>query len=194
MAHRGSQLCGSLLPHGETDCPIWPDTTALRSPTWSSKTGCKSSGELEMTCSTSAVAVCCCSDFAELVEQAGVLDGDDGLRREILDQLDLFVGERPHLLAVNADYADQFVVLEHRHGNEGTGTADVSERSDRRITIEVGLGRSQIIDMHYLLRSCDPSRDCCGDRDGLPCPGECPRRRVGRYAARQRGTPRRHRD
>src|SRR4029077_20939841 len=32
MAHRGSQLCGSLLPREETDCPIWPDTTALRPP------------------------------------------------------------------------------------------------------------------------------------------------------------------
>ena len=39
--------------------------------------------------------------LAELVEQAGVLDGDDGLRGEIRDQLDLLVGERPDLLAVN---------------------------------------------------------------------------------------------
>ena len=31
--------------------------------------------------------------FAQLVEQAGVLDGDDGLPCEILDQLDLLVGE-----------------------------------------------------------------------------------------------------
>ena len=32
--------------------------------------------------------------FAQLVEQPSVLDGDDGLRGEILDQLDLFIGER----------------------------------------------------------------------------------------------------
>src|SRR5262245_9483154 len=32
--------------------------------------------------------------FAELVEQAGVLDGDDGLGREVLNQLDLLLGER----------------------------------------------------------------------------------------------------
>ena len=36
--------------------------------------------------------------LAQLVEQAGILDGDDGLLREILHQLDLLVGERPHLL------------------------------------------------------------------------------------------------
>ncbi len=47
-----------------------------------------------MTLSTSAVAVCCCSDLAQLVEQPRVLDGDDGLRGEVLHQLDLLVGER----------------------------------------------------------------------------------------------------
>ena len=45
-----------------------------------SKTGCRSPGELEMTCSTSEVAVCCSSDFSlQLVEQPRILDGDDGL-------------------------------------------------------------------------------------------------------------------
>ena len=46
-----------------------------------------------MTLSTSAVAVCCCSRFAQLVEQPRVLDGDDGLSGEVLHQLDLLVGE-----------------------------------------------------------------------------------------------------
>ena len=50
-----------------------------------------------MTLSTSAVAVCCCSDCAQLVEQPRVLDGDDGLVGEGLDQLDLLVGEGLHL-------------------------------------------------------------------------------------------------
>ena len=56
-----------------------------------------------MTLSTSAVAVCCCRRFAQLVEQPHVLDGDDGLIGEILDQLDLLVGERSNLLAVDDD-------------------------------------------------------------------------------------------
>ena len=49
-----------------------------------------------MTLSTSAVAVCCCSDFLEvarlrlhLVEQPRILDRDHGLVGEGLDQLDL---------------------------------------------------------------------------------------------------------
>ena len=58
--------------------------------------------------------------FAQLVEQPGVLDRDDGLRGEILDQLDLLVGERPDLLAIDDDRADQLVVLEHRHRDERT--------------------------------------------------------------------------
>ena len=78
---------------------------AFASMAWN--TGSSSPGELEMTCSTSEVAVCCCSDCAQLVEQPRVLDGDDGLGGEVRQQIDLLVGEWPHLLAVNADRADQ---------------------------------------------------------------------------------------
>ena len=47
-----------------------------------------------------------------------VLDSDDGLAGEVRHQLDLLVGERPDLLAVDGDRADQRVVLEHRHGEQ----------------------------------------------------------------------------
>ena len=67
-----------------------------------------------MIFSTSAVAVCCCRDCAQFVQQPRVLDGDHGLGGEVLHQLDLLVGEGPDLLAVDDDGADQFVVLEHR--------------------------------------------------------------------------------
>ena len=82
-------------------------------------TGARSPGELEMTFSTSEVAVCCSSDrsvgaLAQLVEQPRVLDGDHRLRGEVLHQLDLLVGEGPHLLAVDNDCADHLVVLQHR--------------------------------------------------------------------------------
>jgi hypothetical protein len=40
-----------------------------------------------------------------LVEQSGVLDCDDGLRRKIADELDLLVGKGANLLAVNTDDA-----------------------------------------------------------------------------------------
>jgi hypothetical protein len=53
--------------------------------------------------------------FAQLVEQARVLDGDDGLSSEVLHQGNLFVGERAHFPAVNGDGADRFIVLKQRH-------------------------------------------------------------------------------
>ena len=84
-----------------------------------------------MTLSTSAVAVCCCSNSVrQLVQQPRVLDGDDGLRGEVLHQLDLLVGERPDLLAVDDDGADQLAVLEHRHGEDVR--APPAERATRR--------------------------------------------------------------
>ena len=46
--------------------------------------------------------------FAKLIEQARVLDGDDGLRCEVFDQLNLFVGERTDLLAINGNGANEF--------------------------------------------------------------------------------------
>ena len=61
---------------------------------------------------------------AQFVEQAHVLDGDDGLGGEILHQLDLLVGERPDLLAVNDDRADQLVFLQHRHGQQRARAAE----------------------------------------------------------------------
>jgi hypothetical protein len=41
------------------------------------------------------------------------------LSGKVLDQIDLFIAERSHLLAVDADCANQFVILEHRNGDHG---------------------------------------------------------------------------
>src|SRR6266481_933418 len=41
--------------------------------------------------------------FAQLVKQAGILDGDDGLGGEVLDQIDLLIREWSRLLSVNHD-------------------------------------------------------------------------------------------
>ncbi len=78
--------------------------------------------------------------LAQLVEQPRVLDGDDGLGREVLHQLDLLVGERAYLLAVDDDCADQFVILKHRHRDMRLGAAKPDRRS-------LGVGA-----MNHLLR------------------------------------------
>src|SRR5262249_2606038 len=53
--------------------------------------------------------------FAQLVEQANVLDGDDGLAGGGWEQSDLLVGGWPHPLPIDGDCADQLVLFEHRH-------------------------------------------------------------------------------
>ena len=52
--------------------------------------------------------------LTQLVEQARVLDGDDGLIGEIRDEFDLLVSEGADLCAIDGDSADEFVILEHR--------------------------------------------------------------------------------
>src|SRR5262249_60083433 len=56
-------------------------------------------------------------------QQPSILDGYDSLGSEVLNQLDLLVGERSHLLAVNADHANELVLLQHLNGHKGSGTA-----------------------------------------------------------------------
>ena len=75
-----------------------------------------------MTQSTSDVAVCCSSDslkiigaLAQFVEQPRVLDRDHGLIGEFPEQLDVLVGERPHLGATHEDRAERLAFAKQRH-------------------------------------------------------------------------------
>jgi len=49
--------------------------------------------------------------FPQLVEQARILDGDDGLGGKVADQFNLPLGEGADLLAINGDRTDQLVFL-----------------------------------------------------------------------------------
>ena len=77
--------------------------------------------------------------LAQFVEQPRVLDGDDGLGGEVLHQLDLLVGERAHLLAVDHDGADQLVVLEHRHDQRRSRAAELDVGAPTAIAFEIAL-------------------------------------------------------
>jgi hypothetical protein len=70
-----------------------------------------------MARSTSAVAVCCWSDSLKSSvrsrnseKQPRVLDGDDRLRREILQQTDFFIRKRPHFLSEDHNPAMQRII------------------------------------------------------------------------------------
>ena len=74
-----------------------------------------------MTLSTSAVAVCCCSDSGSRCARSSLSSRVFSMAMtawlaKLSTQLDLLVGERAHLLAIDGDGADQLVLLEHRHG------------------------------------------------------------------------------
>src|SRR5262249_21342530 len=93
--------------------------------------------------------------FAQLVEQARVLDRDDGLVGEVLDQLDLLVSERAHLLAIDTDATNQVVVLEHGNAQYGPKTGYFDARDDDRIAIDVALVQRYVGGMNRAL--------CCND-------------------------------
>src|SRR5262249_6688516 len=90
--------------------------------------------------------------LAQFVEQSRVLNGDDGLRREVRQQLGLLVGEWQHLLAVYGDHADQFIFLEHWHAQIRANAALLDSGNAQRITFGVGSISRNISNMHDLLR------------------------------------------
>src|SRR5262249_8151198 len=61
--------------------------------------------------------------LAQLVEEAGILDGDDRLPGKALEECYLLVRERTDLLAIDRDDADGLIFLEHpyrKHRNPAT--------------------------------------------------------------------------
>src|SRR5262249_3821002 len=63
--------------------------------------------------------------LSQLVEQPGILDGDDCLSGEILYQRDLLLSEGAGFLAGNPERTDYFVVLQHRHNKQRSPPAEV---------------------------------------------------------------------
>jgi len=62
-----------------------------------------------------------------LASQTRILDGDDGLRCEILHQRNLLVSERAHLFAVDGHRTKRSSVFEHRHHHKGAGFKDIDK-------------------------------------------------------------------
>src|SRR5260370_700397 len=58
--------------------------------------------------------------FARLGDEARVFHRDHRLRREVLQQRDLLVGEWPDLLAIHGDRSEQRIVLPQRHAQHGS--------------------------------------------------------------------------
>jgi hypothetical protein len=118
--------------------------------------------------------------LAQLVEQAGVLDCDDGLGGEMRQQLDLFIAERSNLLAVDNDSTNQLFFLEHWHRKKRPRAGNFDDRYKRWLAFNVGVLVSEIGDVLHLLRTGDPGEGILGtgvhDRFA-PQPKLCPCRR-----------------
>src|SRR5204863_5656493 len=92
--------------------------------------------------------------FARLGDQPRVFHRDDRLRREVLEQRNLLVGERINLLAVDRDQAEKRVLFTKRNHELGSGAADLSELTKPLMPI-----RSVLLDVSKqdeTLPGCDP--------------------------------------
>src|SRR6516225_8837077 len=120
-------------------CPMSASQSRTADSTSVLSTVCKSKVDRLITLSTSAVAVCCCSD-SQLVKQAGVLDGNGGLRREVCDQGNLLVGEWPDFLSVDGDTADQQIVLKHGYRDQGSRAGQLYQPDGTGIALPISGG------------------------------------------------------
>src|SRR5262249_55876373 len=83
--------------------------------------------------------------FPQLIEQPSVLDGDDGLRGEILDQIYLLIVEGSDLLAIDSDRTNQVILLEHWHDQKRPSSGNLGNRL-------IGIFRSDVDDVCDQLR------------------------------------------
>src|SRR5215470_19027888 len=72
-------------------------------------------------------------------EEPRVLDGDDGLSREVLQEGNLLVGEELDLASVNDEVAEEDAILAQRHGEDSAAAADLDEIAADRISRAVGI-------------------------------------------------------
>ncbi len=91
-------------------------------------TDLRSKVERLMTLSTSAVAVCCCSDCRNSLSSRAFSMAMTAWAAKFVHQLDLLVGEGANFLTEDGDGADQRVILEHRHGNKSSRAAKFDRR------------------------------------------------------------------
>ena len=89
------------------------------------------------------------------LEQSRVLDGDHRLGGEILDHLDLLVGEGADLLPVDGDGADQLSVADHGHGRDCARAGLLDHADYVRRALDVDALGFHVVNVHDLTRAHD---------------------------------------
>src|SRR5215469_12987456 len=76
--------------------------------------------------------------FTQLIEQPRVLDCDDSLGGEILQQLDLLVGERPNLPTIDIKGTNDRAVFKHWHRDQRAYTGNFYRSHCQRVAVGIG--------------------------------------------------------
>ena len=89
--------------------------------------------------------------LARLVHQPRILHRDDRLRREILQQRDLFIGESPHLASCDHKGAQRRGIFYQGDKNNGVYIPDFDCRNRGGIAVFVKVGHGHIEDLNNSL-------------------------------------------
>ncbi len=86
--------------------------------------------------------------LALLSDQPGVFHRDHGLGGKVLQQSNLSVGKRAHLLPLGADITEHRLILTQRHEQRGADTSNFGKRATQWITFERGRRLRTVEDMN----------------------------------------------
>src|SRR5262249_57253074 len=91
--------------------------------------------------------------FAQLVEQARIFDRNHRLGGEVLQQLNLLVAERLHLLTVEGQVSDRLALLEHGHYDDGTNAGELDAGDHAGVALGIRRVVQEGSDVHEASRS-----------------------------------------
>src|SRR5262249_40056615 len=111
---RRSQYSAVISRRWLSSCFSAPDAT-IRSATCGGRKTSQSAHALDFAHLVGDTLFKLLVQVVKIIEQPRVLDGDDRLRGKILHQLDLLVGERPHLGARQPKSSNRNAVPQHRN-------------------------------------------------------------------------------
>src|SRR6185312_2380164 len=93
--------------------------------------------------------------LARLLQEPRVLDGNDRLGSEVLHERDLLIGERPHLLAVHTESAEQSVVPAQCDAEQRARAAQIDKGTSRAVAGMILLRRAHVRDVNKILTARD---------------------------------------
>src|SRR4029077_17891030 len=94
----------------------------------------------------------------KFMEQSGVFNRDDGLRRKIRYQFNLLFGEGAHFLTVDGKDTNQLVLLEHWYVQQRAEATEFNGGHKNRLALYICRLRLDVDNMNCLLRLSDTTK------------------------------------